>query len=327
MQKTLFLNGSQIASYSGLTSGGNANGTQVTLSGVTPLGSADEWFRVVVRQTGGTDGFRNGQQVDVYDADETLLYSGLNPQNDQFQGRASSSGHQIFTAEPLVISVGGLEPDESGAVRFGPGRHPARNETLSFDRFPTVVPCFVAGTRIATPEGERAVETLRPGDPVLTRDHGARPIRWIGRRTVAGRGVLAPVEIAAGCLGARRPLFVSPQHRLLVRSGLAELLFGAAEVLVPAAALMGGAGVRRRPMPQVTYLHVLLDRHELLEAEGCATESLLPGSRLTSGFDGLAAALAAIGPATPARPLLGMAEARLLRRAKHVPTGSPAAAA
>jgi hypothetical protein len=46
----------------------------------------------------------------------------------------------------------------------------------------TSVPCFVAGTLIATPEGEKLVETLQPGDLVLTHDDGPQPIRWVGHQ-------------------------------------------------------------------------------------------------------------------------------------------------
>ena len=83
---------------------------------------------------------------------------------------------------------------------------------------------------------------------VLTLDNGARPIRWIGRRTVCGLGRLAPVRIGAGVLGNRRDLYLSPNHRVLLRSGAAELCFGSHEVLVPAKALVDGGAIRRVPM-------------------------------------------------------------------------------
>lgn len=44
--------------------------------------------------------------------------------------------------------------------------------------------CFVAGARIATAEGPIAVEALRPGDMVLTLDHGSQPLRCGSRRSI-----------------------------------------------------------------------------------------------------------------------------------------------
>ena len=48
------------------------------------------------------------------------------------------------------------------------------------------VPCFVAGTMIRTPRGEVPIETLQPGDLVITRDDGAQPLRWISLKTMYG---------------------------------------------------------------------------------------------------------------------------------------------
>ena len=139
------------------------------------------------------------------------------------------------------------------------------------------VPCFVAGTLIRTPRGEVPVEALGPGDLVDTLDDGPQPIRWAGRRTVAAEGDMAPVRIAGGTYGPHRMIEVSPQHRVLIRSVEAELMFGSGEVLVKAKDLVDGAAVRRREGGDVTYVHLLFDRHQVLWSEGLPTESFLPG--------------------------------------------------
>ncbi len=138
-------------------------------------------------------------------------------------------------------------------------------------------PCFVAGTLIDTADGPCAVEDLAPGDLVLTRDNGAQPVRWIGKRVVTGRGDFAPVRIAAGILGNQRDLFVSPQHRMLVQDWRAQMFLGEDEVLCPAVRLCNGDTIHRVPRDSVTYVHVMFDSHEIVFAEGAPSESFAIG--------------------------------------------------
>lgn len=147
------------------------------------------------------------------------------------------------------------------------------------------IPCFVAGTLIRTPEGERAVEDLRPGDLVETQDDGPQPLRWIGSRRVDAVGAMAPIRIKAGTFGNHRTLMVSPQHRVLVRDVLAELLFGEREVLVAAKDLVNDRSVRAVEGGTVDYVHLLFDDHQIVFSEGLATESFLPGPQTTQLFE------------------------------------------
>ncbi|MCV2447004.1 Hint domain-containing protein [Paracoccus sp. DMF] len=149
-----------------------------------------------------------------------------------------------------------------------------------------VFPCFTAGTLIDTPRGTVAVETLTVGDLVLTADHGAQPIRWIGRRRfdagkLAANPALVPVRIKAGALGPNQPaadLLVSPQHRILLRSRIARRMFGTDEILVAAKQLLLIEGVDlAHDLEAVEYVHLLFDRHEVVQANGAATESLYLG--------------------------------------------------
>ena len=156
------------------------------------------------------------------------------------------------------------------------------------------LPCFAQGTTIRVPGGEVAIETLAAGDLVQTADHGAQPIRWIGASTVVGEGICAPVRIAPGALGEgypARPLVVTRQHRVLIRSRIGERQFGAREILVPAIGLVGLPGITLDPCPdEITYLHLLFDRHEIVFADGAPTESLYPGpmARQALGSDAVA---------------------------------------
>lgn len=147
-------------------------------------------------------------------------------------------------------------------------------------------PCFVAGTLIATPHGERPVESLRAGDLVLTRDHGAVELRLalsapISAGRMRSRPELRPVRIARGALGnglPRQDLLVSQQHRVLVRSRIAQRMFGAPEVLVAAKQLTLIDGIAiAEDVQDCTYYHLIFDQHEVVVSNGAETESLYPG--------------------------------------------------
>lgn len=185
------------------------------------------------------------------------------------------------------------------------------------------VPCFVAGTMIETTCGPVPVERLRPGDMVLTHDNGAQPLRWIGRRKVPARGDFAPIHIDANTLGTHDALLLSPQHRVLIRDALAELLFEETEVLVAAKDLVNSRSVRVIEGFEVEYVHILFDAHQVVYSGGLATESFLPGPQTTAGFEaGILAEICVLFPeldpqtgsgySCAARRVLKGYEARLL---------------
>lgn len=134
---------------------------------------------------------------------------------------------------------------------------------------------FAAGTTVTLADGRsRPIETLRPGEMVLTRDGGPQPVRWIGKATMRAQGQLAPVVISAGTLGNVGDLVVSPHHRIfLYRRGSG--LTGSEEVLVQARYLVDGDTVWRREGGFVDYYSLIFDRHEVIFAEGVASESLM----------------------------------------------------
>lgn len=167
--------------------------------------------------------------------------------------------------------------------------------------------CFTAGTMIAVPGGRKRVEDLAVGDKVLTLDNGPQPVRWIGQQVVDGSDAAAPVRFGAKAAGNDMTLLVSPQHRMLLAGPFVDLHFGAPEVLAPALHLVGLPGIRRAPVQQVGYLHLLFDRHEIVQANGAWSESLHPGGEVA-----LALGLRDLNRSTPpARPILTGAEARL----------------
>lgn len=148
------------------------------------------------------------------------------------------------------------------------------------------VVCFAQGTLIATPSGARPVEDLAEGSLVTTMDNGPQAVVWIGHQRVAGQGSGAPVWIDAGALGNDRPMRLSQQHRIWLRDHHGRFGPRGDEVLVPAKALVGQAGVGLGACAQVDYYHLLLQRHEILFADGVPAESLLPGPVAMGTLDG-----------------------------------------
>ena len=110
---------------------------------------------------------------------------------------------------------------------------------------------FAAGTQIMTPEGEVAVEALKVGDRVLTLDSDAQVIKLIGSKRMSWFDLIAnpklyPVRVRKNALGSGMPdrdLHVSPQHRILVRSKVAQRVLIDFEALVPAIKLVGHPGI------------------------------------------------------------------------------------
>ncbi|HEY6919584.1 MAG TPA: Hint domain-containing protein, partial [Tabrizicola sp.] len=180
---------------------------------------------------------------------------------------------------------------ESGTVTFY-DTNGAVLGTMDFAEIEQVVPCFASGTLVDTPDGPRPVESIRPGDLVLTLDDGPQPVRWCGQRRLGLADLLAdpslhPVEIAAGALREGVPecaVRVSPQHRVMFAGAECELFFGAEEVLVPAIQMVGRRPGIRQQLSPVVYVHLMFDRHQILSTHGMWSESFQPGDRVLDGM-------------------------------------------
>ncbi len=141
------------------------------------------------------------------------------------------------------------------------------------DFITTDLACFVAGTRIDTPEGPVAVEDLAAGQLVLTASGETVPVKWIGWRALdltrhPDPRLARPIRVRAGAFADGMPvrdLLLSPDHALYTDG-----------VLVPARLLVNHATIVEETTCQaVTYFHVELDVHDILLAEGMPAESYL----------------------------------------------------
>ncbi len=299
--------------------GGDGSDVMTDAAGVNLLygGAGDD----IVTGGSGGDGIWGGSGNDV-------IRAGI---GDTVDGGADLDRLDLAGMGPVRI-LRNTQVAGSGTVQFLNAQAQVIG-SLSYQNIETVVPCFTPGCRIATDKGAVKVEALRVGDRVRVRDGGFAPVRWVGRRRLeaaelAAHPELMPVEIAAGALGGglpRRALVVSPQHRVLFAGSLCELLFGEAEVLVPALHLLGHPGVRQVEVGLVEYIHFVFDRHEVVKSNGLWTESFQPGDQTMAGLDAaqreelfrIFPDLADAGHAArqAARPSLRAYESRLLLQA------------
>lgn len=182
---------------------------------------------------------------------------------------------------------------------------------------------IAAGTRIATPDGEVPVESLRAGDMVLALENGQpapRPVRWVGRLRVdparhPNPSRAAPVLLRAGALAEGLPT-----RDLLLAPGLGLLVDG---TLFQAQALRNGATIAQQlAAPPLVYVTLELPRHAAVLAEGIAVETLLDTGqreRLGGRFGAFAPDLAAVPTAATL--------AQFNSRAFALPSLAPAAIA
>jgi hypothetical protein len=141
---------------------------------------------------------------------------------------------------------------------------------------------LVSDARIFTSDGEFAVQHLRVGDRLITRQ-GMIPITRIETFSLVTRAVY----VIAGSLGHNRPdrdSFLSADQTVLLRDWRARAFGHAQEVLVPAKALIDGEFVRDLGMQPMTLHRIFCDGPQVIYADGMElgsadTLGLLPDQR------------------------------------------------
>jgi len=243
---------------------GNANTAPEVIAG---SGSAtDAWTLNVSFSDFGTHNgetllYGSGGSEVTIDAGSAHLFSGVGEANLQtlVQGLRIDGNDQADST--VQVTFGLTDTSDSGGLTTLSEKFNANN----------IVSCYLAGTRIAVPTGEQAIETLRAGDLVMTTSGVAKPIKWIGRHTytaalVAANAQLRPVMVRKDALAAGMPhrdLMVSPMHSLFID-----------DVFIPAASLVNGVSILRSDelMP-AAYIHLELDEHDVIFAEGAPAET------------------------------------------------------
>ena len=249
-------------------------GCTVTIS----FDSTQEYFGMLWGSvnSGNTLTFYNGSTVvATITADELVSTYGATYQDNYYAAINIAGG---YTKVMASSTSGGFEFTDVGYASTTIANPTTGTGTTNVTPYYTsgssqVYLCFLAGTRIATPAGEAAVESLKEGDLVTTLGGTAQPVRWLGKRRVSARFAdplrAYPIRLRAGALAdgvPSRDLLLSPDHALLVDGILAQ-----------AGALVNGVSiVRETEAPEsFTYYHVEVAEHSLILAENTPAETFV----------------------------------------------------
>jgi Hint domain len=126
---------------------------------------------------------------------------------------------------------------------------------------------FVAGSLVMTLRGAVPVESLQPGDRVITRN-GALALRSVATR-VEARARL--VRISASALGECRPeedIVVAAGQPILVRDWRAPAMTGKAAAMIPAARLADGEYIRAEARRDTVIYTLHFDHPAAVYAQG-----------------------------------------------------------
>ncbi len=129
---------------------------------------------------------------------------------------------------------------------------------------------LMAGTRIATNIGWRAIEAIAPGDHALTFDGGMQVVRRITRSVLwsSPRNCpehLWPLNVPVGALGNQQELQVLPEQIVMLESDAAEDCFGDPFALMPAVALIGFRGITRvKPYEKIVVYTLHFDQEQVV---------------------------------------------------------------
>lgn len=128
-------------------------------------------------------------------------------------------------------------------------------------------------TQVATARGWLPVGRLRPGDMVLTFDHGTQPLRDL--IPAAPEAACSPADeravlVPTGALENRSPMVLLPGQAVLLESDHAEEMFGDPFALLPAAALIDLRGITAVDMPDEAGFCPHFDHDQILYAHGSA---------------------------------------------------------
>ena len=195
-----------------------------------------------------------------------------------------------YTAATLLVrtfqEIGGPATETLTATRNQDGSYTMTLSHLTYIRVSENVPCFVAGTKILTAAGYKAVEDIKDGELIATADGRALPCKMYITEIDETIKENAPYLIPANTFAPRCPakdITLSPLHAIQLRRGVWQ---------IPKIAATMYAGVRQMPIGSAcTYYHLEMPNYltDNIVAEGTVVESYgarqLAGRRVAYKFD------------------------------------------
>lgn len=234
-------------------------------------------FDFAVRSAGiiGSDGFT----VEILDSGggvvETMTYFPTN-----------NTG--MLAAPPLEINFPSGGTYTLRITEVGP------NDTLGalIDNIELLV-CFAGDTLVRTKEGLIKASEIQLGQQVWTQENGYQSVKWVGKRAVSKIQQitdqrLRPVLFKQGSLGVDMPaqdLMVSQNHRMVLSNWKVQTHLGLDQALAPAKYLIDGENVTLAPYADVEFVHFMFEEHQIVDANGCLSESFYPGAQAIQGVE------------------------------------------
>lgn len=182
------------------------------------------------------------------------------------------------TGDTLIASVSFAK--KADGTSYTPADFTASTTTVSYNGSTSsalTLSCFLPGTLIRTPSGDRAVEDLEIGDEIVAYQDGIEEVRavtWVGRKSVSVLSNIYddeagyPVRILKNAVSEGVPfkdLLVTPEHCLFLDGKF-----------VPARMLVNGRSIfYDRSISTYEYYHVETAPHSVIMADGMLTESFL----------------------------------------------------
>lgn len=197
----------------------------------------------------------------------------MTPRIDRARRNALKAGGMLLSA---LLATGAVRRQATAQSRIATSNNQARNNNNQGQNKNRSGSCFARGTLILTRDGYRPIETLAAGDEVAVKFAGFAPIKTMVGHTLTsaagqwdGNPNNLPVRIRRGALGENTPaadLCLTALHSVYIDGALIHVsaLINETSILFEEA---DGQGT-------LDFLNIELDRHDILDAQGAAFESM-----------------------------------------------------